>query len=201
MHSASAAATSFLAVASPCARAMVAARVPSADSTTRAASPRLLITALSRVPSARSTVDRRSRSARIWFSMASLMSHGAMMLKISTRVMVTPQRSESRWILLSSCPLMTSRDEKVSSSVICATMLRSVACVSSSTASGRFCTWNTATRGSVMRKYTSASICTCTVSLVMTGWRPKSMTCSRMSTRSVTVDTTFASDELLRASR
>ena len=61
------------------------------------------------------------------------------MLKISTRVTLTPQRSASRWIFDNNCALICSRDEKVSSSVMRAMMLRNVACVNSSTASGRFC--------------------------------------------------------------
>lgn len=55
--------------------------------------------------------------------------------------------------LLSNSALICSREENVSSRVICAMILRSVVWVKSSTASGRFWTLNTAKRASVTRKY------------------------------------------------
>lgn len=85
--------------------------------------------------------------------------------------MVTPHRSQSRWILVFNASLMVSRLLKVSSKDMRAMMSRRVDCVNTSMASGRFCTWYTATRGSEIRKYTSASIFTITLSDVMTWWQ------------------------------
>ena len=66
--------------------------------TTFATLPRDVITSRMRSPSARSTSARRIRSLLICFSITFLMSSGGRMFWISTRVIVTPHRSASRWI-------------------------------------------------------------------------------------------------------
>mmetsp|Transcript_22058 Transcript_22058/g.59501 ORF Transcript_22058/g.59501 Transcript_22058/m.59501 type:complete len:212 (+) Transcript_22058:215-850(+) len=144
----SALASMSFASASPFARLMRLVRMPSACSTSFAASPWLRTIALSRFPSAWSTMDRRSRSAMICASMVVLISCGGIMLFTSTRVMVTPQRSASRMMVWRSSSLTRSREEKVSSRLSWATMLRSVDWVSNSMASGRFWILKTARRGS-----------------------------------------------------
>mmetsp|Transcript_27669 Transcript_27669/g.81322 ORF Transcript_27669/g.81322 Transcript_27669/m.81322 type:complete len:207 (+) Transcript_27669:292-912(+) len=149
---ASAFATRSFASASPFARLTRLVRTPSASSTILAASPWLRTMALSRLPSACSTIERRSRSATICASMEFLMSAGGKMFCTSTRVTVTPQRSASRMIVCRSSSLMRSREEKVSSRLSCATMLRRVDWVRSSTASGRFWMLKTASRASAIWK-------------------------------------------------
>mmetsp|Transcript_4721 Transcript_4721/g.15684 ORF Transcript_4721/g.15684 Transcript_4721/m.15684 type:complete len:250 (-) Transcript_4721:301-1050(-) len=191
----SALATMSLASASPLARLTTLVRMPSAWRTSFAASPWLRTMDDSRSPSARSTMDRRSRSAMICASIVVLMSWGGMMCFTSTRVMVTPQRSASRTMVDSSWSLICSRELKVSSRERLAIMLRSVLCVRSSIASGRFWMLNTARRGSEIWKYTRASTLICTVSEVMQACRPKSITCSRMSMRLVTTLRTYVSEE------
>lgn len=118
----SASAAISFAAASPCALTIIEARMPSAFSTcypsltplslTRATLPRLVITSRIRSPSARRTSDLPlmihshthllERSLLICFSITFLMSLGGRIFWISTRVIVTPHRSASKWIFVSS---------------------------------------------------------------------------------------------------
>ena len=117
----SASAAINFAAASPSALTIIEARIPSAFNTcyhslpplalTLATLPRLVITSRIRSPSARRTSDLLlkmhshihllERSLLICFSITFLMSFGGRMFWISTRVIVTPHLSASKWILVS----------------------------------------------------------------------------------------------------
>src|SRR5437879_5149667 len=80
---------------------------------------------------------RRSRSARICFSIASRMSRGGLMSLSSTRLTLEPHVWVASSTISRSLALMVSREESTWSSSISPITLRSVVCVSFSIASGR----------------------------------------------------------------
>src|SRR6058998_776874 len=83
------------------------------------------------------TAARRSRSARICFSIASRMSRGGLMSLSSTRLTFAPHLCVASSRISRSLALMVSREESTWSSSISPITFRSVVCVSFSIASGR----------------------------------------------------------------
>ena len=86
------------------------------------------------MPSAVSTVARLSRSARICFSIASVIVGGGSMPFSSTRLTRMPQRAVASSSTVRSCALIVSRLVSASSRSIPPTMFRSVVSVSCSIA-------------------------------------------------------------------
>ncbi len=102
------------------------------------------------VPSASKIIARRSRSARICFSIAWRMSAGGVTSCNSTRFTLTPHLSVASSKIMRNFSLMLSRDTSVSSKSIEPIMLRKVVCANFSIASVRFKTSYTAAFGLVI---------------------------------------------------
>ena len=92
-------------------------------------SPSAVKIALFFSPSARKMDSRRSRSARICFSIASWISRGGMIFFTSTRLTLIPQGSVASSKIERIFVLMISRDVKVSSNSRSPMILRNVVAV------------------------------------------------------------------------
>ena len=116
------------------ARRISASRSPSAERIAACLLPSAVRIDDCRCPSAVRMTARLSRSARICFSIESLMEGGGSMPLISTRPTRMPQRPVASSRTPDSPRLMSSREVSVCSSVMPPTMLRRVVMVSCSTA-------------------------------------------------------------------
>ena len=126
--------TVSIALASPSARRIVAALPPSAFSTADCFSPSAVRMADCLTPSAVRIAARRSRSARICFSIASWMPAGGSIDFSSTPLMRMPHLPVRSSSTMRSRSLTSSRLVRACSSVSEPTMLRSVVTVSCSMA-------------------------------------------------------------------
>ncbi len=126
--------TVSIAFASPSARRIAEVRAPSAFSTAACFSPSAVRICDWRAPSAVRIVARRSRSARICFSIASWTVRGGSTDFSSTRLTRMPQRPVASSSTTRSCALMLSRLVRTSSSVSPPITLRNVVTVSCSIA-------------------------------------------------------------------
>ena len=129
-----------IALASPSARRIAAALWPSARSTAACFSPSALRISDCLEPSAVRIAARRSRSARICFSIASWIVAGGSIALTSTRLTRMPQRPVASSSTVRSAVLIASRLVSVSSSVRPPMTLRSVVTVSCSIACSGFAT-------------------------------------------------------------
>ena len=123
-----------IAFASPSARRIAAVFAPSAVSTAACFSPSAVRICDCLTPSAVRIAARRSRSARICFSIASWMPAGGSIDLSSTRLMRMPHLPVRSSSTMRSWSLTLSREVSVSSSVSQPMMLRSVVTVSCSIA-------------------------------------------------------------------
>lgn len=137
IDSASALATVTRASASPCARISFASFSPSASRIAACFLPSAFSTAEALAPSASKMRARRSRSARICFSMAWRMSRGGVTSWSSTRLTLTPHLSVAPSSVSRSLALIKSREMSVSSRSMEPMTSRSLVWVSFSIASGR----------------------------------------------------------------
>ena len=110
--------------------------------------PSATVTAASRVPSASVTTARRVRSALIWRVIASRISRGGTISRISTAVTLTPQRSVTSSSLARSTWLMCSRCANTSSSAMSPITARSVVVAMPSAACRKLLTSSTLFTGS-----------------------------------------------------
>ncbi len=127
-------------------------RAPSARSTADCFSPSAVRICDCLTPSAVRIVARRSRSARICFSIASCTVRGGSTDFSSTRLTRMPQRPVASSSTARSCWLTLSRLVSVSSSVMPPITLRSVVTVSCSIACSGLATSYVAALGSVTVK-------------------------------------------------
>ena len=123
-----------IACASPSARRIAAVLAPSARRTADCFSPSAVRIADCLTPSAVRIAARRSRSARICFSIASWIAPGGSIDLSSTRLMRMPHLPVASSSTTRSCVLIWSRLVSVSSSVMPPMTLRSVVTVSCSIA-------------------------------------------------------------------
>ena len=126
--------TVSIAFASPSARRIAAWRSPSAVSTAACLAPSAVRICACFSPSAVRIAARRSRSARICFSIAVLMSAGGSTDLISTRLILIPHLPVASSSTTRSSVLTFSRAVSVASSVSPPITLRSVVTVSCSIA-------------------------------------------------------------------